>query len=427
MFDALDEAFGALIKGFELKNVEEVSDEDLYNTIESELPKWDDSIQRRTDEWSRYIDLSRNIYNRIEGSINQDDIESKKRSFDELEPLRRWIFNGDHPYSFVWVLYHSQRMTQLRRMAELYGKGAKGEVITWRHLFEEGLKKERVSPERYLNLVYSIQDSYSYQRQGLAYMLLRHVMDSGEILCESPIQWEKDKLKAKRIDHQLAVHLKYAELAYRGVPAKGLVKDVLDPYVINYGKYKGTNVNGFFRLQGDLNGFVGSRRNTAKTIVIGFSGTDSLANCWTDIRQYFGYLDPAYVEALALLKSVWIGRTHKKGFENSKIVVCGHSLGGGVMQYAVASMMKTDEITGYGYNSAGLSWKNIRRLPPMKHQNIFHLYLPKDVVFKLPPTYQLGKAVALEDIEKNRWKAHKIKVMRAHLKECRHDLARMEE
>lgn len=419
-FDAMDELFISLIKDFELKVSEETSDETLYSNVEAKLFEWEGTIQRRIEEWNKYIRLSREIYEMIESSIGKDDIEKYRRVADGLMPLRKWINYDVYPSSFIWLLYHNQRMAQLRRIVELYQKDTKGEILTWRHLFEEGLKKERVTTEMYLGIVYDVNESNDYLGYGLQFSLLHPRTGIGR-----SINWETNNAKAKRIEHQLAVHLKYAELAYNGTPAKGELKDVLDPYVVNYGKYKGTNVKGFFRLQGGLHGFVGSRRNTAKTIIIGFRGTASWANGWSDIKQFFGYLDPAYVEALALLKSVYIGKSHKNRFKNSRIVVCGHSLGGGVMQYAVASMMKKDEITGFGYNSAGLSWKNLCRLASIDYPNIFHLYLPKDVVFKFPSTYHVGKAVALDDCVGNKCKAHRIKVMRMHLKESKYDLARM--
>ena len=58
-----------------------------------------------------------------------------KHLFDEMESV------------FV-SLTENQRLTQFKKVAELYSKDVSKEVMTWRHLFEEGLKKEyRVNPD----------------------------------------------------------------------------------------------------------------------------------------------------------------------------------------------------------------------------------------------------------------------------------------
>ena len=54
-----------------------------------------------------------------------------------------------------------------------------------------------------------------------------------------------------------------------------------------------------------------------------------------------------------------IGCAMTRTFPNEKIYVFGHSLGGGLMQFACASI-NSPAIEGFGYNSAGLSWYNLR-------------------------------------------------------------------
>ena len=159
---------------------------------------------------------------------------------------------------------------------------------------------------------------------------------------------------------------------------------------------------------------------------MGFAGTEpsSPKNWWTDLRQFLGYLDPVYVQAVGLVNAVWMGKRHKAGFEDCPIIVSGHSLGGGLMQFAVASMNK-DDITGYGYNSAGLSPKNVDRLDPIEFKGIFHLYQPNDVVFKLSSCKQLGKSVKLDKVVRSRCKAHCLDTMRSNLRMYKHDVAEL--
>ena len=426
LFDAIDEMFMSLTNGFELEIADVNYQGSLDQFIVTKFSEWDESIERRSEEWNAYLDMSRGIYGMIDVSIsqNQDEYDRIQRVHERLKPLRDWFYMMPPSYSFLWMLYYSQRMNQLRWLIELYQKDASKEVATWRHLFEVGLKREGVHPESYLSLVYNLNDSDNYKKFDLQFFSIKKWTRKKEYAPVERIHWETNSRKVQVLEHMLATHLKYAELAYNEQHHKGFKRDILDPYLLNYSTNGGKNICGFFKLQGDLNGYVGSRRNKDKTIVIGFRGTKSWANWKTDIKQFCGCLDPIYVEALSLLNSVWMGKSHKKGFENSKIEVCGHSLGGGLMQYAVAKMRK-DDITGYGYNSAGLSFKNMDRIDDYDIPEIYHLYLPNDIVFKFPATYQLGKAVALSDCEKNVCKAHKMEYMRAHLKECRHDFAVM--
>lgn len=94
------------------------------------------------------------------------------------------------------------------------------------------------------------------------------------------------------------------------------------------------------------------------------------------------------------------------------------------MQYAVASMNKED-ITGYGYNSAGLSSKNVNRLDPIEYDKIFHLYQPNDVVFTLSSCKQLGKSVKMGTVVTNRCKAHCLDTMRRNLRTHGNDVAKL--
>ena len=243
---------------------------------------------------------------------------------------------------------------------------------------------------------------------------------------EENIKWVTDRREATRIEELLSRNLKYADLARRKHTTTGNPVEVLDSYEVHFPRYGGKNIKGRFRLQGNMNGFIGTRRDKDNTIVVGFAGTEpsSPKNWWTDLRQFLGYLDPVCIQADGLVNAVWMGKQHKAGYEKSPIIVCGHSLGGGLMQYAVALMNKED-ITGYGYNSAGLSPKNANRLDPIDYDRIFHLYLPNDFVFKLSSCKQLGKSVKMDKVVTSRCKAHCLGTMRANLKTHGNDVAKL--
>ena len=64
-------------------------------------------------------------------------------------------------------------------------------------------------------------------------------------------------------------------------------------------------IEGRFHLDINLNGYVGLDGNG--NVILGFSGTekDSWDNWKTDARQYFGSLDPVYVNAAMILDALW--------------------------------------------------------------------------------------------------------------------------
>lgn len=76
-------------------------------------------------------------------------------------------------------------------------------------------------------------------------------------------------------------------------------------------------------------------------------------NVITDAYQFVCGASKVYYAALGILMAMI------RTFPNEKIYVFGHSLGGGMMQFACASV-NSPAIEGYGYNSAGLSWYNLR-------------------------------------------------------------------
>ncbi len=425
LFEEMESMFLSLLDGYELGITDEMSDDELTQAIERNLSMWNERISRQANQWNVFFETGRNIAYLINASIRNENTEAYHNATEGIEPLLQWVNYREDSYTFTYVAYFSQRMSQLRKLIELYQKGASKKTITQRHLFETGLRKAGVPAERYLSIVFDQNQARDF-RHGDIQSLLMYVSSrhNGYFLAKH-INWIGSTTRSDEIEERLSQKLKYADLAYKRHLTKGILTEVLDSYKVHFGMYKGVDINGRFQLQGDLNGFIGSLRRKPSTIFIGFSGTVSARNWITDIRQYFGCLDPVYVQALGLVRAVWAGKRHKKGFKQSPIVVCGHSLGGGLMQFAVASM-NMDGIIGFGYNSAGLSKRNVERLPrELKAPNIYHLYLPYDVVFRLPFAYQLGESVRMRKKVLNPFKAHKLGVMRANLRTHRYEVAKL--
>ena len=116
-------------------------------------------------------------------------------------------------------------------------------------------------------------------------------------------------------------------------------------------------------------------RNNA--IIIGFCGTvinfssKCLNTFWSDISQIHD-ISSTYIYAAGVVAHI------KELYANNKIVLCGHSLGGGLSQFAAAPHKA--EIEAYCFNSAGLigSYKYIEKFKPFL--NIHHYRLENDLI-----------------------------------------------
>ena len=127
----------------------------------------------------------------------------------------------------------------------------------------------------------------------------------------------------------------------------------------------------------------------------------SVQNILTDIIQIAYKPTPAYLAAVGVVDTM---------LENNKdLQVFGHSLGGGLMQFACAANSCT-RVAGYGYNSAGLSAATCDILTkhgtyvPLK--NIVHVNASTDVVSKIG-TF-LGERKEVDTTGVNMLDAHKI-------------------
>ena len=213
-----------------------------------------------------------------------------------------------------------------------------------------------------------------------------------------PRVWMTDSRQLATATDQLNDGIKYAQLAYgQSKIIKGNVM-TLHPYIIHFGHgIQGKqDADGFFHLQRNMNGYIAYTEELVPRIIFGFTGTRplSLANWKTNFGQYFCGPNLPYLYAWGILDSILLGKSHRDGFKDSRVEVYGHSLGGGMMQYAVANH-PSDIVSGYGYNSAGLGGKTIESMQHFNVSKITHLYLPYDFVFMIPGCFQLGWAVKI--------------------------------
>ena len=132
-------------------------------------------------------------------------------------------------------------------------------------------------------------------------------------------------------------------------------------------------------------------------------------NVVTDILQYLDVPSKTYFEAVGLLNDIM------RSYPNRRIYVFGHSLGGGLMQYACA-VMNDKKLYGYGYNSAGLSDNTIKTIPGYNKKQslncrIEHLCSLHD------PVSRLGHIISdVKYVDSVRgWKAHCLKQLNMKL------------
>lgn len=136
--------------------------------------------------------------------------------------------------------------------------------------------------------------------------------------------------------------------------------------------------------------------------ILGFRGTVSLKNWITNISQYMVGVSMVYSMALGLA----IKMKEKYG---DHLLVVGHSLGGGLSQFAVAGL-NDYHVKGLGFNSAGLSNMANDMMKDKFQWNIYHLHLCNDQVFYIGN--QLGRCYDQNGRIRNPKKAHMLASMR---------------
>lgn len=189
--------------------------------------------------------------------------------------------------------------------------------------------------------------------------------------------WLQEEIKGYQyLPPYIRMGISFADLAYKESDAdydNTIVRPLESASVL----VGGHEISGHFDLGDGLKGFIAKRHQPFGDIVIGFRGTDSKSNILTDVLQYCICDDIVYRKALGFVIKV------TEHYPDQDINVFGHSLGGGLTQFAVAASEKHN-VFGYGYNSAGLSRLTLSRMPQLNQMpNVTHFHLRNDVVFNI--------------------------------------------
>lgn len=200
--------------------------------------------------------------------------------------------------------------------------------------------------------------------------------------------------------------LPLAELAYENannknnpIPLQHINVTLSNGYHLQQNQYMG---KGRFHLPLSLNGFVAESKNE---IIVGFRGTENLMNWISDFIQYIVGTSLIYKMALGLMIEI-----HAQYGNN--LLVVGHSLGGGLVQFSVAGLNALG-VNGVGFNSAGLSDMSYSMLKGRTACSLSHVYLRHDQIFHIGN--QIGERYVQCGNEINPYKAHVLSTMRKHL------------
>lgn len=114
-------------------------------------------------------------------------------------------------------------------------------------------------------------------------------------------------------------------------------------------------------------------------VFITFGGTVIDRICKKTFYTLITDLIQANSISLSYVVSVGLVSEIKEESKNKNIIVCGHSLGGGITQFVASVLQNT---VGYTFNSAGLSKDSLKLLKcsNSKRDNIFHLRMENDLI-----------------------------------------------
>lgn len=215
-------------------------------------------------------------------------------------------------------------------------------------------------------------------------------------------------IKGTLYDNILRELVPHADLAYRLFDGKKAIKgrklrDVKGIIL----KFQSGDLLPMFELAKCLKGYIACDREGIPGVYVGFRGSVNFMNYVTDLHQLLYGPDITYFLAVGIVAKVYEDLKE----HNCPIYVVGHSLGGGLAQYATAAI-DNSVVGAVCYNSAGLSDQTLSTLNQRKAVStykVIHMYVSPDLVFCFGN--QLGNAYRYE-VKKDPIRAHLMSSVR---------------
>lgn len=235
-------------------------------------------------------------------------------------------------------------------------------------IFITGVEFSRISQDLYYYRRNQRTPYYDYARNGTEFMnvswrdygnrlfsLFRNVRSlTLEKLIATIIKLSNKRIRSthSRVESYWKVAVAAADYAY--CKRNRRYGDEFEPIYVNRPEELSVQINERCQFHFDR-GLKGAIMEIPEdsSVVLAFTGTDlwdttTPNQIITDIVQILGSADSTYYAAVGIAKELW------SQFNNRHIFITGHSLGGGLTQFATAALMKPN-IQGIGFNSAGLS------------------------------------------------------------------------
>lgn len=215
-------------------------------------------------------------------------------------------------------------------------------------------------------------------------------------------------IKGTLYDNILRELVPHVDLAYRLFDGKKAIKGkkLRDVKGVTL-KFQSGDLPPMFELAKCLKGYVACDKEGIPGVYVGFRGSVNFMNYVTDLHQLLFGPDISYFLAVGIVAKVYEDLKE----HNCPIYVVGHSLGGGLAQYATAAI-DNSVVGAVCYNSAGLSDKTLSTLnqrKPLPVYKVIHMYVSPDIVFCFGN--QLGSAYKYE-VKKDPIRAHLMSSVR---------------
>ena len=267
-------------------------------------------------------------------------------------------------------------------------------------------------PEKYKTAFMLLKKAEKY----LGFDPFDKISDIAKLIRLSIINWEKEPITALHNQilgrsiiscpmstvafEALELSIPLARYAYKtnGAKHQAYIKLNFSDVGLSNGYYI---KDGEINLPFSLNGYIADCPQVGRCVVA-FRGSNTFWNFITDATQLLVGVSLVYKMALGLLLEL------KEKWNDKRFWVIGHSLGGGLTQFAVAGINNSNFI-GFGYNSAGLSDIATAMLMNRNCNNIFHLHLKNDEIFLVGN--QLGSYCDQQSVVEDKCEAHKIATM----------------